>query len=508
MHSMHASRTTQPTHTMQSSATTARQRWTALALLAAIEFMILLDTSIVNIALPAIKTGLHFSEAALPWIQNAYLLVFGGFLLLGGRVADLYGRRRFYLLGLILFTASSLLAGLAPISGILLLARALQGIGAALVLPAAQSLLVTVFTDPDEFNRAFGIYGAMGAAGGIFGLLLGGVLTQLVGWPWIFLINVPVGLVVLLLSPRLLPESRATGAGQRLDLLGALVVTLAILLVAYAPIAGEQQGWASPWAFGSLLLAALLLLAFLGLEAHAASPLVPLRLFRIRNANGANLASFLVGAAHAPMFYLLSLYFQQALGYDAFTAGLAILPIAVISLPVAVLVIPRALDHLGARGVLAGGLLLLAAGLVLFARAPIPSTYLLDILPASVIVAIGLPAAFVGTNVAAVTAVDEAETGLASGLMNTTQRVGSGIGIAVLTAVFVARIGPLTGHTHTNSATLTAAFQVSFLGAALFAVVGAVVTLLLIRQTKPAHGTAERGNDVAPAAARKLHFHH
>jgi MFS family permease len=204
---------------MGSPHTTARQRWTALILLSAIEFMILLDTSIVNIALPAIKTGLHFSEADLQWVQNAYILVFGGFLLLGGRAADLFGRRRFYLIGLALFTASSLLAGLAPTAGILLLARAVQGIGAAIVIPAEQSLLVTIFTDKEEFNRAFGIWGAMGAAGGIFGLLLGGVLTQLVGWPWIFLINVPIGAVALTFSPRVLPESRATGEGRQLDIL-------------------------------------------------------------------------------------------------------------------------------------------------------------------------------------------------------------------------------------------------------------------------------------------------
>src|SRR5580765_3706009 len=225
--------------------TTARQRWTALVLLAAIEFMILLDTSIVNIALPTIKAGLHFSEADLQWVQNAYILVFGGFLLLGGRAADLFGRRRFYLIGLGVFTASSLLAGLAPSGGILLLARALQGVGAAIVLPAEQSLLVTIFTDKEEFNRAFGIWGAMGAAGGIFGLLLGGIVTQLVGWPWIFLINVPIGIAALVLSPRLLPESRATGEGRRLDILGALVITLAVVLLAYAPIAGQEYSWSS-----------------------------------------------------------------------------------------------------------------------------------------------------------------------------------------------------------------------------------------------------------------------
>jgi len=491
---------------MDGPLSTARQRWIALILLSAIEFMILLDTSIVNIALPAIKTGLHFSEADLQWVQNAYILVFGGFLLLGGRAADLFGRRRFYLIGLGLFTASSLLAGLAPTGGILLAARAAQGIGAAIVIPAEQSLLVTIFTDKAEFNRAFGIWGAMGAAGGIFGLLLGGVLTQLVGWPWIFLINVPIGALALLLSPRLLPESRATGQDRRLDILGAVVVTVAVGLLAYAPIAGQEYGWGSPLAFGSLALAALLLLTFPVIEARSKSPLVPLRIFRIRNANGANIVSFLVGAAHAPMFFLLSLYLQQVLGYNALTAGLAILPVGATSLIFSLLVLPRALDHLGPRGVLVAGMLLLAIGLLLFARVPVPGNYLLDILPASIIVAMGLPCAFAGSNIAAVTAVEKEETGLASGLMNTMQRVGSGIGIAALTAVFVARIGPMTPHT--SLTTLATGFQAGFLGAALLAVVGAVLALMILRQPKPSLSTIEGDKELAPANARKFHFHH
>jgi EmrB/QacA subfamily drug resistance transporter len=489
----------------------ARQRWTALVLLAAVEFMILLDTAIVNIATPAIQAGLHLSEADLPWIQNAYLLVFGGFLLLGGRAADLFGRKRFYLIGLGLFTASSLLAGLAPTGGALLLARGLQGVGAAIVIPAEQSLLVTIFTDSEEFNRAFGIWGAIGAAGGLFGILLGGLLTQLAGWPWIFLINVPVGAAALLASLRVMPESRAEDV-RRLDLAGALAATAAVLLIAYVPIAGQQQGWSSGQAVGALGLAAALLLIFLAVEARSSSPLVPLRIFRNRNANGANIASFLVGAAHAPMFFLLSLYFQQALHYDALTAGLAILPIAVLSLPVGILLVPRALDLLGARRVLAAGMFLLAAGAVLFSRAPVPNTFVLDILPGSVVMALGLPATFVGVNIAALTAVEQADSGLASGLMNTAQRVGSGIGIAVLVAVLVARVGAFG--TQTDAATLSAGFQLAFLGAAAFAVLGSVLALLVIQQPKQAPQeaiTIARGEQelaASGASARTSHFHH
>jgi MFS family permease len=385
----------------------------------------------------------------------------------------------------------------------------LQGVGAALVLPAEQALLVTIFTDKEEFNRAFGIWGAMGAAGGVFGLLLGGVLTQLAGWPWIFLINVPVGALALFFSLRLLPESRAGdvgNAGQRLDVAGALAVTLAVVLFAYAPIAGQERGWGSPLALGALGLAALLLTGFVAVEARASSPLVPLRLFRIRNANGANIVSFLVGAAHAPMFFLLSLYLQQALGYDALTAGLAIVPVGAVSLLFSFLLLPKALNHLGPRGVLAAGLLLLAVALLLFARAPVPSNYLLDILPASVIAAIGLPCSFVGTNIAAVTAVKPDETGLASGLMNTAQRVGSGIGIAILSAVFVARLGSPAAPT--TSAALAAGFQAGFLGAAIFAILGAMLTLAIIRQPKHVTGAVEGHGELAAAGERKFHFHH
>ncbi len=492
--------------------TTARQRWTALVLLAAVEFMILLDTAIVNIATPAIQAGLHLSEADLPWIQNAYLLVFGGFLLLGGRAGDLFGRKRFYLIGLGVFTASSLLAGLAPTGAVLLLARALQGVGAAIVIPAEQSLLVTIFTDSAEFNRAFGIWGAIGAAGGLFGILLGGLLTQLSGWPWIFLINVPVGAVALLASPRVMPESRAKQVRQ-LHLAGALAVTAAVLLIAYVPIAGQQQSWTSVPALGSLGLAVALLLIFLGIEARSSSPLVPLRIFRVRNANGANLVSFLVGAAHAPMFFLLSLYFQQALHYDALAAGLAIVPIAVLSLPVGILLVPRALDHLGARRVLAAGMFLLALGAVLFARAPIPNTFVFDVLPGSVLMALGLPAAFVGVNIAALTAVAPADTGLASGLMNAAQRVGSGIGISALVAVLVARVGSdVAFGTHAGAAALSAGFQLAFLGAAVFALLGSVLALAIIRQPNPApkqsSAGAETGNESATSGARTFSFHH
>ena len=424
--------------------TTARNPWIALTLLAAIEFMILLDTSIVNIALPSIQAGLHFSEADLGWVQNLYQLMFGSLLLFGGRAADLLGRRKLYLLGLALFTLGSLLAGLAASATLLLLARALQGLGAAVVIPAEQSLLATIFTDPQERNRAFGIWSALGAAGGAFGVVLGGVLTQVFGWPSIFLINVPIGAVVLLFSSRFVPESRAEGERKSLDVPGILTVTPALLL-AYGPVLAQTQGF-SLSTLGVFVLLVVLLLAFIGIEVRSSAPLVPLRLFRLRNLNGANLVSFLIGASHAPMFYFLSLYLQQVLFYHALTAGLAILPIARLSIVMAFLVLAKALGRVGFKGVLVGGMVLLAVGLALLAFAPLPNTYLLNVLPASLIVAPGLPSVFAASNIAAVTAVEQADTGLASGLVNTAQRIGSGVGIALLSVLFAARIDRLPAH--------------------------------------------------------------
>ncbi len=308
-----------------------------------------------------------------------------------------------------------------------------------------------------------------------------------------------------------MPESRAEGV-RRLDLAGALAATAGVLLIAYAPIAGQEQGWTSVQALGSLGLVVALLLTFLAVETRSASPLVPLRVFRNRNANGANIVSFLVGAAHAPMFLLLSLYFQQALHYDALTAGLAMVPIAVLSLPVGILLVPRALGHLGARRVLAVGMFLLAVGAVLFSRAPIPNTFVLDILPGSVMMALGLHATFVGVNIAALTAVAQADSGLASGLMNTAQRVGSGIGISALVAVLVARVGALG--VHTDAATLSAGFQLAFLGAAVFALLGSVLALVIIRPPKqvPQEASTVAGGEqelaTAGGNARKFSFHH
>lgn len=485
--------------------TTARQRWTALTLLAAIEFMILLDTSIVNIALPAIQAGLHFSEADLGWVQNIYHLIFGGFLLFGGRAADLFGRRKLFLLGLTLFTLGSLLAGEASTAAILLLARALQGLGAAVVIPAEQSLLVTIFTDPQEFNRAFGIWSALGAAGGAFGLVLGGVLTQLLGWPSIFLINVPVGALVFLVSLRFIPESRAEGERKPLDVPGIVTVTPALLLLAYGPALAQTQGF-SLSTLGVFAAVVVLLLAFVGIEARSSAPLVSLRLFRLRNLNGANLVSFLIGASHASMFYFLSLYFQQVLFYHALTAALAILPIAGLSIVMAFLVLAKALGRLGFKGVLAGGMVLLAVGSALLARATLPNTYLLDVPPASLILALGLPAVFAASNMAAVTAVEQADTGLASGLVNTTQRIGSGIGIVLLSILFAARVGQLPAHPTPSS--LVPGFQVAFLGAAFFAALGAVLTLLIIRGKRGETSASQQTQQEVSSGGHQMRWGH
>jgi hypothetical protein len=311
--------------------------------------------------------------------------------------------------------------------------------------------------------------------------------------------------VVLLISARYIPESREEGGRKALDVPGILTVTPALLLLAYGPVLAQTQGF-SLTTIGVFALVIVLLLAFVGIEAHSSTPLVPLRLFRLRDLNGANLVSFLVGAAHVPMFYFLSLYFQQVLFYNAFTAGLAILPIAVLSIVMGFLVLGRALGHLGVKGVLAGGMTLLAVGLVLLARVPLPNNYLLDVLPASLIFAVGLPAIFATSNIAAVTAVEQADTGLASGLVNTTQRIGSGVGIALLSTLFAVRVGQLSAHPAPSS--LVPGFQVAFLGAAFFALLGAVLTLLIIRGKRGETSASQQRQQEVSSGGHQMRWGH
>lgn len=451
----------------------------ALFLITTIELVVFLDTTVVNIALPAIGRGLRLSEAGLGWVTNAYVLAFGGFMLVGGRAADLLGPRRVFGAGLALFTLGSALAGLAPTAWLLIAARALQGIGGAVVVPAQIALLKVTFPEPAAHRRAFGVWSAMGATGAAIGTTAGGLLTQGLGWPSIFLINLPIGAVALALIGRLLPADppRTASVTGRLDLTGALVGTSALLLLGYAIGALADAGTRGPaWvllAAGSLLLA-----AFVFVESRAARPLMPLRLFRVRAVTGSTIVNVLLGAAHMPAFVLLTLFLQNGRHYSPTRSGLAVLPVALVSMVASRTFIPYLLKRIGASGSLALGLGLQVAVLGWFTTLDIDGSYVTEVLPAALVFGVGLPLAFVGVTVPAVTAVREADTGIAAGIVNTGQRVGAGLGVTVLLLI----ASTVTAHaTGTSSAALAAGIHAGFAAAAGLAALGCVITLLMLR---------------------------
>jgi len=451
------------------------RRLLALLVLTAAEFVVFLDIAIVNVALPEIGRDLDLGEE-LAWVVNAYQVTFGGVLLLGGRLADLVGRRRMFLIGLALFTAASLGAGLAASGAILIAARLAQGLGAALVVPAALALLVTVFSEAEDYRRAFGVWSAMRSGGASLGGALGGILTQALGWPWIFLINVPVGVAVLVLGLAVLPERR-TPAAARLDIIGAATVTAGALLIVYGIVRLAERGTGSGGAVAALVAAALLLAVFVRHEARAEAPLVPLGIFRSGDLQGATLASLLFGAAHVPMFLFISLYLQLVLGYSALATGLALLPIGIVVIGASLLIMPRVLARFGVKRLLIGGLLLLALGIGLLATGPTNSSYVLNVLGPGVIIALGLAGCFGGVTIPAVEAVEPDDAGLASGLVNSVQRIGSGIGVAVLTAVAIAVAGTLDG----APADVAPGIRAAFAGASVFALLGAACAFVLLR---------------------------
>ncbi|MBF6098605.1 MFS transporter [Nocardia cyriacigeorgica] len=461
-----------------------------LLLITMVELVVFLDTTVLNVALPSIGVDLGLDEAGLGWVTNAYLLAFGGFMLLGGRAADLLGPRRMFAAGLAVFTVASTLAGFAATPEMLIGARALQGLGAALVIPAQLALLTMTFTEPAARNRAFGVWSAMGAAGAAIGTAVGGPLTDVFGWPSIFLINLPVGVLALAFLRVIPPDPAASVRSvRRLDVPGAITGTAALLIIGYAIGAlGDEATRPLAWA---LLVAGLALLAyFVFLEARSPHPLMPLRLFAIRQVSGSAVVNALVGAAHVPTFALLALYLQNTQHYSPTASGLAVLPVAVVNVVVSRTLIPYALDRLGAWRVLAAGLGLQALAMAWFARLPEHGSYLIDVLPGAVLLGIGLPAAFVGVTAPAVTSVDVADAGIAAGLVNTAQRVGSGLGVTgvLLLADVVAR-------QFTAADAYRTGLNVAFAAAAALAVIGVVLTVALLRtSTAPA---AEPKSEIA-----------
>jgi EmrB/QacA subfamily drug resistance transporter len=457
-----------------------RRRWIALALLCVAQFVVVLDASIVNVALPTIGRALHFSESDLPWVVNAYVLTFGGFLLLGGRTADLLGRRVIFMSGLVLFALASLLGGLSTNSGQLIGARALQGVGAALLSPAALSIVTTTFRDGVERNKALGVWGAVAGSGGAAGVLLGGALTQGPGWKWVLWVNVPIGLIAAAIAPGLITESRADAARRHFDIAGAVSVTAGISVLVYALVDANNAGWGSLQTILLLALAVALLIAFAAIERRSRSPLVPFSIFRQGTVAGANVVGLLTGASLFSMFFFISLYMQQVLGYDAIKAGLSYLPLA-LSIILAAGVASQLVTKVGFKPILAAGMALIAGGLVWFSQVSVHGSFVSDILGPSLLAAVGLGFAFVPVTIAAVAGVEDREQGLASGMINTAQQVGGALGLAILSAVSISVIG--SSH---DPAVLIRGFHSAFLTGAGIALLGLLATLALVRDNRRA----------------------
>jgi EmrB/QacA subfamily drug resistance transporter len=464
-----------------SSPAPSQRRWLILALLATAQFVVVLDASIVNVALPSIGRGLHFSQDSLSWVVNAYVLTFGGFLLLGGRAADLLGRRVVFIVGLIVFAFASLMGGLAQSEGWLIAARAAQGFGAALLSPAALSIVTTTFTEGAERNKALGVWGAVAGSGGAAGVLLGGILTSSLGWQWVLFVNTPIGIAAALLAPRLIDESKSEAGQRRFDFGGAASVTVGLSVLVYALVDAQRAGWGSLQTVGLLSVAVVLLVAFTVIELRTADPLVPFRIFRLPTVTGANVSGLLIGASLFSMFFFISLYMQQVLGYGALKAGVSYLPLAgtiIISAGIA----SQLTTRIGFKPVLIAGMVLIAAGLLWFAQVPTHGSFAADILGPSLLAAVGLGFAFVPVTIAAVAGVREREAGLASGLINTSQQLGGALGLAVLATVANSRTSNVmaSGHSTLKHA-LTLGFQSAFLTGAGFAILGVVLGMVLIR---------------------------
>jgi EmrB/QacA subfamily drug resistance transporter len=462
---------------MPHSAMSDRQRWLAFITLCLGDLMIVVDSTVVNVALPSIRSSLGFDEAALVWVVNAYLLTFGGFLLLGGRLADLYGQRKLFLIGTVAFTGASLACGLAPGQTTLVVARALQGLAGAVVAAVALSLIVNLFPEGPQRVRARGYFGFISAGGGSVGVLLGGLITDLLDWRWIFLINLPVGVAVVLLSLRLIPGGGGMADRPKLDVAGAVTVTTALLLAVYGIVSAEQVGWTSFQTMGTLGAGVALLLLFLLIESRVSAPLMPLGLFRHRNVSTANVVAVLWAAAMFAWFFLSALYLQLVLGYSALQVGLAFLPANLIMGAFSYSLSAKMVNRFGLRGPMAGGLLLAAAGLALFAVAPVDGRFLVHVLPPMLLLGVGAGMAFNPVLLAAMNDVAPEEAGLASGVVNTAFMMGGALGLAVLASLAAGRTGDLGG---AGAAALNGGYQLAFwVGAgcaALAALIGAVFT--------------------------------
>jgi EmrB/QacA subfamily drug resistance transporter len=475
----------------------------ALMLLAMTQFVVVIDASIVNVALPSIGTALHFSRDDLSWVVNAYTLTFGGFLLLGGRLADLLGRRRMFMLGLAVFSLASLAGGLAQSEAWLLTARAVQGLGAAIVSPAALSIITTTFAEGAERNRALGIWGAVAGAGGAAGVLLGGILTSGLSWRWVLFVNVPIGLIAATLAPRLLLESKSEDGTEGFDIPGAVTVTAGLALLIYTVVDAVNVGWGSTGTLLRLAGSAVLLAAFVTIERRQRHPLMPFSIFRLRTLRGADIVGLLIGMSLFSMFFFISLYMQYVLHYSPIKAGVSYLPLAV-GIIISAGAGSQLVTRIGFKPVLTAGLLLIAAALLWFSRVPAPGgSFAADVLGPSLLAAFGLGFSFVSVTIGAMTGTKPHEAGLASGLINTAQQVGGALGLAILATVANSRTQSLLhAGVHNTSVALTKGFDRAFLVGAGFAIAGAILTTILIssHDSREQAKAARRGELDAVAA--------
>jgi EmrB/QacA subfamily drug resistance transporter len=468
-----------------------RTRWLALYILCLGSLMIVLDATIVNVALPSIREDLGFSETSLAWVVNAYLLTYGGLLLLGGRLGDLLGHRRLFIYGITLFTLSSLACGLSSSQGMLVAARAVQGVGGAIASAVSLSLIMVLFTETAERAKAMGFFGFVASGGGTLGVLLGGVLTDSLSWHWIFLVNVPIGVVVCLLCLRVLPDVHggpSAGAG-RVDVPGALSITAALMVATYAIVNGNDNGWTSFETLGLLALAAVLVGAFIAIEARSSAPLVPLRLFRLHNLRTANITAVLWSAAMFAWFFLAALYLQLVLGYSPLEVGLAFLPSTLIMGAFSIGLSARLVMRYGIRKPLGVGLGLASLGLLLFVRAPVDGDYFTDVLPSMILLGFGAGMAFNPMLLAAMNDVEPTEAGLASGVVNTAFMMGGALGLAILASIADSRTSHLLSSGESALDALTGGYHVAFLVGAIFAVAAATIGAAFLREAPvAAHG--------------------
>jgi EmrB/QacA subfamily drug resistance transporter len=460
--------------------TSERRKWLALALLSVVQFMVVLDIAIVNVALPSIQVDLGFSQENLQWVISAYALVFGGFLLLGGRAADLLGRRRIFLIGVIVFTLASLFAGLAWSEASLIGARSLQGLGAAIISPAALSILSTTFAEGRERNIALGVWGAVGGFGAAAGVLLGGVLTDALSWEWIFFVNVPVGALAFIVAPFLLSESRDARV-RTFDIPGAVLVTGGLSLLVYAITEAGQDGWLAGRTVGTFVGSLALLAAFIGWELRHAEPLMRFGLLRNRTVSGANVAGFIMGTAMFSMFLMLTLYMQQVLGYSAMKTGVAYLAVAATAI-VTSGIAAQLVTRIGVKPVLVTGMATLTGGLVYFTQVSVGGSYLGDLLPGFLLIAVGIGFSFVPISIAALAGVQPAEAGLASGLINTSQQIGGALGIAALSTIATSRTDDAIAQGTALPNALVDGFTAAFIAGVVIAALGLIAALTLIRR--------------------------